>query len=101
MSNGRDGGGHRGSTALNDSSAHDRHVGGSVVWGGHDGGYGGFGVGFEKMRCTGRGVARAPWRLDQLVSSLSRRARTKARSDDMNRASIGATSFAGSIFCLF
>jgi hypothetical protein len=40
-------------------------------------------------------------RLDQLVSLLSRRARTKARSDDMNRASIGATSFAGSIFCPF
>lgn len=40
-------------------------------------------------------------RLDQLVSLLSRRARPKARSDDMNRASIGATSFAGSIFWPF
>jgi hypothetical protein len=39
--------------------------------------------------------------LDQPVSLLSRRARTKARSDYMNRASIGATSFAGSIFCPF
>jgi len=40
-------------------------------------------------------------RLDQPVSLLSRRARTKGRSNDMNRASIGATSFAGSIFCPF
>src|SRR5712691_6108850 len=38
--------------------------------------------------------------LDQLTPCFSRRARKKARSVDMNRASIGAMSFAGSTFRL-
>ncbi len=88
-------------TALNDSPAHDCHVGTRRV-GRHDGGYGRLWCWLRKNEVhRSRRLHARQQRLDQLVSLLSRRARTKARSDDMNRASIGATSFAGSIFCPF